>query len=96
MRQLIFVMFILGYLSIPATVSAQPARYHYYEVVRYCHTVLIPYPHSKCELVQIRRNYKPVHRHYVPAPPPPPRPRHPAPPPVHRPHYNHGPQRSHR
>ena len=94
MKQLIFVMFILGCLFTPTTVSAQPSHYHYYEVVRYCHTVLIPYPHSKCEWVQIRRNYKPAHRHYTPAPPP--RPRHPAPPPGHRPHYNHGSQHSHR
>lgn len=95
MKQLIFVMFILGCLFIPATASAQPVPYPYYEVVRYCHTVLIPYPHSKCEWVHIRRDYRPVHRHYTPAPPPP-RHHHPAPPPGHGPHHNHGPHHGHR
>lgn len=93
MKQLIFVMFIFGCLFIPTTVSAQPAPYPYYEVVCYCHTVLIPYPHSRCEWVQIRRDYIPVHRHYTPAPPPR---RHPAPPPGPGPNHNHGPHHGHR
>jgi hypothetical protein len=91
MKQLlILVAIVLFILIVPAIAFSQPLPPHYrpYYVVERCYTVLLPYPHSRCEYVRVRRGYTPVPMpppHYRPLPPLGPRPGHRPPPHNHKP-----------
>ena len=79
----IFALFAM--IVLPSIAYAQP--YHEtYRIVEMCYTVLFPYPHSRCEYIQVRHHYTPIiphhHRHYRPLPQPAPRHWH------HPPHHN--------
>ena len=77
----IFALFAM--IFVPSIAYTQP--YHgTYRIVERCYTVLFPYPHSRCEYVQVRRNYTPIipHHHHNYRPLPPPRHWH------HPPHHN--------
>lgn len=69
MRLIIFVMLILGCSFISADVLAQPAIRDC--EIQKCYKVLFPFPHSRCECVDLRYHPRYVpRRHYHPAPPP--------------------------
>ena len=84
MNKLITSVFALfAMIFVPSIAYTQP--YHgTYRIVERCYTVLFPYPHSRCEYVQVRRNYTPIipHHHHNYRPLPPPRHWH------HPPHHN--------
>ena len=86
MNKLITIMLsLLAMIFVPSISYTHP--YHgTYHIVERCYTVLFPYTHSRCEYVQVRRNYTPLipyHRHnYRPLPHPVPRHLH------HPPHHN--------
>lgn len=90
MNKLITIMFALfAMIMLPSIAYTHP--YHgTYRIVERCYTVLFPYPHSRCEYVQVRRNYTPVfphhHHNYRPLPPAPRHWHHP-------PHHHNGPRR---
>lgn len=86
MNKFITIMFSLfAMIVLPSIAYAQP--YHgAYHIIEMCYTVLFPYPHSRCEYVQVRHNYAPIiphHHSYRPLPQPAPRHWH------HPPHHNH-------
>ena len=67
----VFALFAM--IFVPSIAYTQP--YHgTYRIVERRYTVLFPYPHSRCEYVQVRRNYTPIiprhHHNYIPLPPP--------------------------
>ena len=84
MNKLITSVFALfAMIFVPSIAYTQP--YHgTYRIVERCYTILFPYPHSRCEYVQVRRNYTPIipHHHHNYRPLPPPRHWH------HPPHHN--------
>ena len=89
-----FVFSLFAMIVVPSIAYAQP--YHdAYHVIEMCYTVLFPYPHSRCEYVQLRRNYTPLipyHNHnYRPLPQP--SPRHWHHPPHHNGNHRNGPRR---
>ena len=90
MNKLITIMFALfAMIMLPSIAYTQPCHGTYHIVER-CYTVLFPYPHSRCEYVQVRRNYTPIiphhHHNYRPLPP---APRHWHHPPHHNCNYHH-------
>lgn len=90
MNKFITIMFSLfAMIMLPSIAYAQHTIQPYnsaYHIVERCYTVLFPYPHSRCEYVQVRRNYTPLipyhHHNYRPLPYPVPRHGH------HPPHHN--------
>ena len=90
MNKFITIMFALfAMIFVPSIAYTQP--YHgTYHIVERCYTVLFPYPHSRCEYVQVRRNYTPIiphhHHNYRPLPP---APRHWHHPPHHNCNHHH-------
>lgn len=90
MNKLITIMFSLfAMIMLPSIAYAQHTIQQYhgaYHTVERCYTVLFPYPHSRCEYIQVRRHYTPIiphhHRHYRPLPQPAPKRWH------HPPHHN--------
>ena len=86
MNKLIIIVFALfAMIFVPSIAYTHPCH-GTYRIVEKCYTVLFPYPHSRCEYVQVRRNYTPViprhHHNYRPLPQPSPRHWH------HPPHHN--------
>ena len=74
MNKLITIMFaFIAMIFVPSISYTHPYNCTY-RIVERCYTVLFPYPHSRCEYVQVRRNYAPVipqhHRHYRSLPQP--------------------------
>jgi len=101
MKHLLITLAVLLMLLIPATVIAQP-RVIPPGYVEHCYTVLLPVPHTQCELRYVAPVPPPVrydhHRHHRPVPPPPPPHRgrpghHPPPPPPHHGGHHPGPRR---
>lgn len=94
MNKLLSALSILLFMLIPFVASAQPVQPlppHGYVLVKHCYTALLPFPHSRCEWVRVRRDYTPRYMPVVPPPPRGPRPGyHPAPPP-RGPHPGPGP-----
>lgn len=94
MNKLYAILFAGVMMIIPALCSAQPVVVSDCRIQR-CYTVLLPFPHNRCECVE--RYYYPLYtpRHYRPAPPPHrgPRPGHHPPPPSHNHHHGPGPRR---
>ena len=87
MNKLITIMLSLfAMIVLPSIAYSQPYN-GTYNIVERCYTVLFPYQYSRCEYVQVRRNYTPViphhHHHYKPLPYPVPRHSH------HPPHRHH-------
>lgn len=84
MNKLITIVFaFIAMIFVPSIAYTHP--YHgTYRIVERCYTVLFPYPHSRCEYVQVRRNYTHIipHHHHNYRPLPPPRHWH------HPPHHN--------
>ena len=87
MNKLITIVFaFIAMIFVPSIAYTHP--YHgTYRIVERCYTVLFPYPHLRCEYVQVRRNYTPIiphhhHHNYRPLPQPAPRHWH------HPPHHN--------
>lgn len=99
MKHLLITLAVLLMLLIPATIIAQP-RVIPPGYVEYCYTVLLPVPHTQCELryvapvPPVRYNH---YRHYRPVPPPPPHHgrhgHHLPPPPPHHGGHHPGPRR---
>lgn len=91
MKQLMIALIALLGLLIPASVIAQPGP----EYIQRCYTVLVPFPHTNCEWVRVRYDYRPApppppRRGHMPPPPPRgPRPGHHPPPPPHHGHGHH-------
>lgn len=84
---IMFSLFAMIMLSSIAYAQQTIQQYHgVYRIVERCYTVLFPYPHSRCEYVQVRRNYTPLipyhHHNYRPLPYQVPRHGH------HPPHHN--------
>lgn len=86
MKYFITIMLSLFAMIFVPSISYTHPYHGTYHIVERCYTVLFTYPHSRCEYVQIRRNYTPLiphHRHnYMPLPQPVPRHGH------HPPHHN--------
>lgn len=77
MKNLLTIIAAMLFFSfIASNAIAQPAppppRPGYY-VVRHCYTEMFPFPHSKCEWLRVRYNYRhlsPPSRRYTPTHPP--------------------------
>lgn len=86
MNKLITIMFALFAMILVPSIAYTHPHHGTYRIVERCYTVLFPYPHSRCEYVQVRRNYTHIiphhHHNYRPLPQPAPRHWH------HPPHHN--------
>ena len=86
MKYFITIVFALFTMIVLQSIAYAQHTIQPYHIVEQCYTVLFPYPHSRCEYIQVRRHYTPIiphhHRHYRPLPQPPPRHWH------HPPHHN--------
>lgn len=86
MNKFITIMFSLFAMIVLPSIAYAQHYHNIYRVVERCYTVLFPYSHSRCEYVQVRRNYTPLipyhHHNYRPLPQPAPRHWH------YQPHHN--------
>ena len=96
MNKLITSVFaLLAMIFVPSIAYTHP-HHGTYHIVERCYTILFPYPHSRCEYVQVRRNCTPIipHHHHNYRPLPQPSPRHWHHPPHHNcNHHHNGPRR---
>ena len=92
MKYFITIVFALLTMIVVPSIAYAQHTIPPYHIVERCYTVLFPYPHSRCEYVQVRRHYTPIiphhhHRHYRPLPHPAHRHWH------HQPHHHNWPRR---
>ena len=64
MNKLITIMLSLFAMIFVPSISYTHLYHGTYHIVERCYTVLFQYPHSRCEYVQVRRNYTPLIPHY--------------------------------
>ena len=91
MKYFITIVFALFTMIVLQSIAYAQHTIQPYHIVEQCYTVLFPYPHSRCEYIQVRHHYTPIiphhHRHYRPLPQP--APRHWHHPPYHNGNHHH-------